>query len=246
MDRMTAFHGVGRERPRGALPPAPPSAPEIAFLLLAPVAAVIVFHISVINQAGYVDPEFYTGYGYSFARMWREFGPTYYAIRFPVIFLNEIFQRIGHGLAGYELLRLLIFWGCGIPLFLMTRRLYGAAIACAAYAFLFLNPLLPFAVLWDLTIFVSVPAALSGMAFWHLRAKRTLILSTISGFLFCVSVNSHAFTGTAILLFLMVEFAFAMAAPSGRRGMPRDIAGLIIGSAACMALGLLFFWVQVG
>ncbi len=246
MNRVTAILGAGSERPREAIVATPPSAAEIAFLLLGPIAAVIVFHISVINQAGDVDPEYYTGYGYSFARMWREFGPTYYAIRFPVTFLDEIFQCIDHGLAGYELLRLLIFWGAGIPLFLMTRRLYGAAIACAAYAFLFLNPLLPLAMLWDLTTFLAIPAALSGIAVWHLHPNRAFISSIASGFLFCVSVNSHAFTGTALLLFLMVEFAFALADPAGRRHIPRDIAGLVIGSAACMALGLLFFWVQVG
>jgi len=218
----------------------------ILYWVIAPIAAVLVFHISLINQAGYIDPEFYTGYGYSFQRMWLEYGCTYYAARFPVIFLNSLFQNIGHGLSGYILLRLLILWCSGIPLFLMVRRLYGTAIACAAYAFLFLNPLLPRILFWDLTTFLSVPTALAGIAVWHLRDKRSLGASVVSGFLFGVSVNSQAFTGTAIGLFLLVEFGFCFADVAPWRQLLSDILGLAIGGLICMGLGLLFYWGNVG
>ena len=63
--------------------------PEIVYCLVSPILAVLLFHIGIINQYGYVDPEFYTGYGYSFARMWQVYGPTYYAMRFPIMALNS-------------------------------------------------------------------------------------------------------------------------------------------------------------
>jgi hypothetical protein len=87
---------------------------EIIYCLVSPIIAVLLFNISIINQNGYVDPEFYTGYDYSFSRMWQLYGPTYYAMRFPIMVLNSFFQNLGPGLFGYTLLRLLILWACGI------------------------------------------------------------------------------------------------------------------------------------
>ena len=222
------------------------SAVEIVYCIVSPVIAVLIFNISIINQCYYIDPEFYTGYGYSFSRMWHVYGPTYYAMRFPIMFLNSFFQSLGSGLFGYALLRLLILWACGIPLYLSVRRLYGIWVAVIAYAFLFLNPLFARLLLWDLTIFVSIPAALAGMTVWYLRDQRSLLAATTSGFLFCVSVNSHAFTGTAVGLFLLTELIFALGTARGRRGLLVDGVGLALGSLVCLGLGLAFYWLYVG
>jgi hypothetical protein len=46
------------------------------WIALLPVAAVLGLHMSLLDQFGYVDPEFYTGYGLSFERMWHAFGLT--------------------------------------------------------------------------------------------------------------------------------------------------------------------------
>jgi hypothetical protein len=221
-------------------------AAEIVYCLIAPVITVLIFNISIINQYGYVDPEFYTGYGYSFSRMWHVYGPTYYAMRFPIMFLNSFFQGLGPGLFGYTLLRLLILWACGIPLYLSVRRLYGIWVAVVAYACLCLNPFFARLLLWDLTIFVSIPAALAGIAVWHLREQRSLLAATMTGFFLCVSVNSHAFTGTAVGLFVLTELIFALVTARGRRGLLVDGAGLALGSLVCMGLGLAFYWLHVG
>jgi hypothetical protein len=221
-------------------------AAEIVYCLVSPILAVLLFNISLINQYGYVDPEFYTGYGYSFARMWHVYGPTYYAMRFPIMFLNSFFQHLGPGLFGYTLLRLLILWACGLPLYFSVRRLYGSGVAVVAYAGLVLNPFFARLLLWDLTIFVSIPAALAGMAVWHLRAQRSLLTAATSGCLFCVSVNSHSFTGTAIGLFLLTEGLGALATAPARRRLRVDVAGLALGSLVCLGLGLAFYGLHVG
>ena len=126
------------------------------------------------------------------------------------------------------------------------RRLYGSWVGVVAYACLLLNPFFARLLLWDLTIFVSIPTALAGMAVWHLRAQRSLLTAAISGFLFCVSVNSHIFTGTAIGLFLLTELIFALATAWERRRLLVDVAGLALGSLVCMGLGLAFYGLHVG
>ena len=219
---------------------------EIVYCIVSPIIAVLLCHLSIINQNTYIDPLYYTGYGYSFSRMWHFYGPTYYAMRFPIMFLNTFFQNLGPGLFGYALLRLLILWVCGIPLYFSVRRLYGISVAAAAYAFLLLNPLFARLLLWDVTTFVSIPAALAGIAIWYLRDQRSLLTATISGLLFCASVNSHAFTGTAIGLFLLTEVLFALTTAGGRRQLLVDGAGLALGTLVCMGLGLAFYWLHVG
>ena len=119
--------------------------------------------------------------------------------------------------------------------------------ATHTYAFLFFNPFFARLLLWDLTIFVSISAALSGMAVWYLRSRRSLLAAMTSGFLFCVSVNSHAFTGTTIGLFLLTELIFALTTAQGRRGLlVEDGAGLALGSLVCLGLGLTFYWLHGG
>jgi hypothetical protein len=219
---------------------------EVAWIALIPVAAVLGLGISLVDQFAYVDPEFYTGYGQSFERMWHAFGLTYYAARFPVMALNAASQALFPGLPGYAIARALAFLMCAVPIYLLARRLYGTRVAMGAYAFLVLNPLLPRVLCWDLTTFLSIPSGLGGIALWYLSSGAWSPMVLLSGFLFAVSINSHVFTGTAIGVFLAVESAFALRRPGGIGWIASRLVTACAGGLVCLTLGLLYYWSQVG
>jgi hypothetical protein len=219
---------------------------QIAFILVAPVAAVVVFDINLINQDAMLDPWYYTGLGQNFRLLQGIFGWNYYAVRFPVIFLNTVFPGSMDPVAGYILLRYLILLACGVPLFLLSRQRFGTWIAVAAYLFLFCNPLLPRVILWDLTPFVSVPMALAGICVWHLEVRGRGLNRVLAGFLFCASIGSQAFTGTAILAFFLVELCHRLAKRQIRALILLDILAPSVGGAICFALGMLFYYIETG
>lgn len=219
---------------------------EGAFLALFPVVAVWLFNISIIDQEYYVDPEFYTGYGQSFARMWKVFGLTYYAARFPIMFLNTTTQWLLPGLGGYAVARLLIFLAAAIPLYLLVRRHHGRTVAVASYAFLLLNPLFPRVLGWDLTTSLSIPAGLSGIALWLLANRPWGGCAFAAGFMFATAVNSHVFTGTAIAVFLAIELMFSMSGRDRFRAFVVRSCTATAGAVTCMLLGLLFYRETVG
>jgi|SoiMethySBSTD1v2_1073268.scaffolds.fasta_scaffold00398_24 hypothetical protein len=219
---------------------------EGLYLVGLPIVAVAVLGISVIDQEGYVDPEFYTGYGQSFETMWEVFGLTYYSARFPIMFVNTTSQWLWPGLGGYSLLRLLVLLLCGIPLYTLARRHYGRPVAMASYAFLVLNPLLLRILCWDLTTFLSIPAGFAGITLWHLSSRAWSRSVLAAGFLFGVSVNSHVFTGTAIAVFLAVELVFAARRGRGLSWFVPRVVTLAAGGLLCLLLGLAFYAVTVG
>lgn len=223
-----------------------PSYPEWATLLLLPVLTVWALGISVINQHGYVDPEYYTGYGQSFARMWEVFGPKYFAARFPVIFVNVVSQQWLPGLGGYTLVRFVVFVLCAVPLYLLVRGMYGRPVALATYVFLLTNPLLPRILCWDLTTFLAIPCALAGVVLWYASAPARGLAILGAGFLFGLALAAHVFTGTAILVFLLVEALWARRATGSWRWMRARLGKLFLGGLLALAFGLAFYWWQVG
>lgn len=237
----------GREAPDPAPIQTVPSVRvgEMALLLLLPIAAVFVFGISVVDQHGSADPEYYTGYGQSFARMWEVFGPTYYAARFPVMFLNVVSQGLLPGVGGYAVVRLLVFAVCAVPLYLLARGLYGRSVALATYVFLLANPLLPRILCWDLTTFLSIPSALAGVTLWYASSGVWSGAVLAAGFAFGVSLSSHVFTGTAIATFLLVEAVFSMRGARVGWFLARCVT-LFAGFALCVALGLAFYRWRMG
>jgi hypothetical protein len=147
---------------------------------------------------------------------------------------------------GYILLRYFLLLGCGVPLYLWSRQRFGVGTAVASYLFLFSNPLLPRVMLWDLTTFVSVPAALAGICVWQLETRHRLLNRFMAGFLFCISVASQAFTGTAILTFFLVELCHRLAKRQFHMLIVYDMLAPSVGAAVCFALGMLFYYVEIG
>jgi hypothetical protein len=219
---------------------------DAAFLLLSPVVAWAALGIKLFNQNGYVDPWYYTGYGQIFPTLVETHGWPYYAVRFPVVFLISLFCSGGSPILGYGLLRYSLILLAGIPLYLLAKRHFGRPAAVCSFLFLFCNPLLPRVLLWDLTPFVSVPAALSGIAVWLLADENRHAGRFLAGALFAVSVSAHIFTITAIGCFLAVELAFALRKPRDLDGFARDLVWAALGGVVAVALGTLYYVARVG
>jgi hypothetical protein len=219
---------------------------EFAFVLLAPAAAVLLFDISLVNQDTYIDPWLYTAYGQNFDVLHALYGWPYYAVRFPVIMLISAFERPPNPIVGYVLLRYVLVLLSGGLLYLWSRRKFGVAIAVTSYLFLFCNPLFPRVVLWDLTTFVSVPLAVAGIALWLLPERPYWVDRFAVGFLFCASIASHAFTATAIGLFLIVEGLRTLARREFARFALYDVVATALGAAACFGIGVLYYYSHVG
>ena len=219
---------------------------EALCLVLLPPLAVQLLKIQLLDQEGYIDPEYYTGYGLSFVHLWHGFGLNYYAARYPVLALNMATQWTWPGLGGYLIARSLVFALAAMPLYLLARREWGRAAAMAGYAFLIVNPLFPRVISWDLTTFVSIPAGLAGIALWLLATTPLSVTAVLAGFLFWVSTNSHVFTATAVGVFLGVDFVFAVRSRAALGTFAGKTACSILGAAICCGLGVLFYLTTVG
>jgi hypothetical protein len=67
------------------------------------------------------------------------------------------------------IVRALVFLTCAVPVYLLSRRLYGRAVAMVSYAFLVLNPLLARIRAGSDTL-LSIPAVYGGIALGHLSS----------------------------------------------------------------------------
>lgn len=217
---------------------------ETLIILLLPPAAWYLLGIVLINQDGFVDPWIYTGYGQHFELLHTLFGWLYYSVRFPVIVLNEAAWQLG-AVTGYVVLRYLLLLACGTALYAWTRRTFGRSVAMAGYLFLIVNPLLPRVLLWDLTPFVSVPMALAGMSVWLVADDRPG-LRLLSGGLLCAAICAHAFTGSAVGMFLLVQASRRVRSGEWRALFRVDVLCTAGGAAICIALGCLYLFVRVG
>ena len=216
---------------------------EVFVILLSPVAAWLLLGITLINQDGYVDPWFYTGYGRAFTTLYALFGWPYYVVRFPVVILNEAFSW-SHPVLGFGVLRYLLLLACGIPLYRWARTTFGRSVALPSYLFLFCCPLLPRILLWDLTTFVSVPMALAGMGLWLVDESRTGRL--LSGICMTAAVAAHAFTGTAVGIFVLVQVVRRVRAGQYRQLVVSDICMTAFGAITCLIIGWGYYRYRIG
>ena len=219
-------------------------AAEWLLILFAPPAAWLLFGIVLINQNNQIDPWFYLGFGRAFHTLHDIFGWPYYAVRFPVVFLNGLFLSGEHPLIGYAVLRYLIVLSCGLPLYIWARARLGRPAAVVGFLFLVSNPLFPRVILWDLTPFVSVPMALAAMVIWlHSDGAGARFLS---GLLMMTSVAAHAFTGTALLTFLAIQVIRRLRAREFHDLIRKDVLVTGLGAIVCFAGGGLYYYARIG
>lgn len=204
----------------------------------APLLAWWLLDISLFIQRGYLDPWLYTGVGQVFEQLVDCYGWAYYLIRFPVTFLNRLFCQNAAPDVGFALLRYALVLIAGGALYAMALRHFGRIAAVTGYLFLFCNPLFLRVINWDLTPFLSVPAALAGAALWLYGERDSAWRYVAAGALFCVSFNAHIFTVTAIGCFMLaVGFTHLLL----RRPI-LCLVGQLLGATAGFALMWLAGW----
>lgn len=253
----------GSESPSSAYAPAPAPGAEIQWvslpergsrlspvewgmLLFAPLLAALVFQICPINQAETVDPWFYTGYSQAFRTLMNRHLYTYYAIRFPAIVPMWTAANTLGPIAGYVALRYLMFLAGGIPLYLLTRRHYGRAIAATAFLFLLCNPLFARIILWDYVNCFGVTYFLAGICIWY--------LSTPGGWgrfwacvLFTMAIFCHLFLITGVFFFLLTETLWAYwHSPSWREWFKAHALTGIKAAAMVLAVGYFAYVALIG
>jgi hypothetical protein len=217
---------------------------DVVFLLLAPFAAVPLFGICLLNQDTFVDPWFYTAYGRMLKEMVATSGWTYYNVRFPVVGSISLLSSIFAEPLGYLLLRYLVYVIAALPLYYLLSRTSGRLAAIVGVILLVASPLFARIVLWDLPIFVAIPAALAGMCLWLMPSPHRGLCKVLAGFLFAAAINSHAFVGTALASFYVAEFGMACWGARVKR-FACDAAWAAIGAVICIVLGLIYYSLAV-
>src|SRR5262245_15811546 len=162
---------------------------DLMLLLLAPLAAVPLFGICLLNQDSYVDPWFYTAYGRMLKEMVATSGWTYYSVRFPVVGSILLFSSIFAEPLGYVLLRYVIYIVAALPLYNLLSRTSGRPAAIAGVLTLLASPLFGRIVLWDWTSFLAIPAALAGICLWLMPSAHRTFYTILAGFLFAAAIN---------------------------------------------------------
>jgi hypothetical protein len=217
---------------------------DLTFLLLAPFAAVPLFGICLLNQDSSVDPWLYTAYGRMLKEMVATSGWTYYSVRFPVVGSISLFSSIFAEPLGYVLLRYFVYIIAALPLYNLLSRTSERPAAIAGVLTLLASPLFGRIVLWDLTSFLAIPAALAGVCLWLMPSPHRSFCRIFAGFLFAAAINSHLFVGTAVASLFVAEFGMACWAGRVKR-FAIDAASVAIGAVGCVMAGVIYYSLAV-
>lgn len=215
------------------------------FILLAPIAAVPLFGICLINQDRYVDPWLYTGYSRMLKPLVDIYGWRYYGIRFPVVGLMSLFAAIFKEPLNFIFLRYCIYAATAFVLYRFACRTLSKRAGLAAIVTLAATPQFAQILLWDVSSFLAIPAAIIGICLWLLPTQRPAAMRFAAGFMFAAAVNSHAFVATTIAAFLLVEFIADWCASKWKQ-FAAKLAWALLGGVACVAVGLLYYNLAVG
>ena len=124
---------------------------EAALLLLLPVALFFAYRVSPMNQVGFVDPWVYWGYIHNFEDLHARYGPTYYSVRFGLIFPSWLLQAVLSPIPGYYAFCYAMYLVAGVPLYLLVRCRYSVAAAVSAYTLMVTSLWLARSILWTAT-----------------------------------------------------------------------------------------------
>jgi hypothetical protein len=205
-------------------------------ILLAPVVAVLVLRLPLINQLDYADAWFYSAYAWVPKHHFELFQLNYFAVRFPAILPIGAFEHLLGAQHGYVALRYLVSIACGVALYLGARRFASRGVALAAVVLLFLNPFFTRMLLWDYAGFAAVSAGLMGVCLWYWAEDRRLLWTLLPGALLATAVFANALLATALLVFFAVEGVAALR--HGHAAVLRLLARLGVSLAA--AIGVFF------
>jgi hypothetical protein len=205
-----------------------------AVVLLGPVLGPLLLRAPLLNQLIYVDPWFYSGYGWSLAHNVAIFGWPYEADRFTVNLPIAVSTGLLGPIPAYFVLHYALMAGCGAFLYLAVRRYASVPVAAAAVCLLMFNPFFVRLMIWNYTTFVSLPCTVAGVALWYLGSTRTRALWTALGTGICLSAAIYANVGMGLVLPALIGVEAIAAIRGGRK----DIMTLLLRGCA-MAVGAL-------
>lgn len=221
--------------------------PVIATILLAPILAVLVLRLPLINQLDYADAWFYSAYAWVPKHHFEVFELNYFAVRFPAILSIGAFEHLFGAQYGYVALRYLVSVACGAALYLGVRRFADRRVALATVLLLFLNPFFSRMLLWDYAGFVALSAGLIGVCLWFWSEDRPLRWTLLAGAALATAVFANALL--AMLLFVLFAVEAVAALRHGRAAVLRLVARLALSAGAAVAvfaIGYLGYAVTLG
>lgn len=210
-----------------------------AFVILLPPAAWGFLDINPVLQLAMVDPWFYTGMGPAWQKIVEAYGWGYYYVRFPIGFLNGLASQTSDPMTGYLLLRWGICTATIAAVYLAVLRIYGRAGAVVAGLFLMCSPIFIGTMNSDYTPFVSVPAAIIGVALWLAGERHRWAWSLAAGMAFAVSANCHIFTSTAVAS-LAAGIAISQLLGGRWRQACIEVASVGVGFVLMCGVGMLY------
>jgi len=156
-------------------------------------AACIWLTRTMVTDAGYVDPFFYTGYMINSKSLISHFGMTYYLVRMAVILPGMwIYGLFGaeHGFFVLEYLKLLTG---SLSIFAIARRFYGPRVALFSAVFLCFSPWFIRANTWDYVDGFAIDYILAGIAFVLVPRRLSPISFALGGACCALATNSNLF-----------------------------------------------------
>ena len=180
-------------------------------LCIAPLIGVALLRAPVLNQLGYVDASFYSGYGWGLDHHLKIFGFTYYGVRFPPILLIAGSSALFGPVPGYLILRWLIMAGACWSLYRCTRLYASRRVALGAALLLALNPWFVRLVLWDYVTFVALPATIAAVAVWPRGSEhRGLRAAAVAGALLAAAAFANPLSVSVAPVLALVELVAAL------------------------------------
>jgi len=184
-------------------------------IVLAPVIAVLVLRIPLINQLNDADAWFYSSYAWVPKHQFAVFGWNYFSVRFPAILSIGVSERLFGVGGGYVVLRYLLAIVSGFSLYLCVRRFASVRVAIGAVLLLYLQPFFSRMLLWDYSVFLEVSVGLIGVALWYWSDGRPWAWTLLPGIALAAAVFANGLFVTAVLALLVVEGVAALR--QGRR-----------------------------
>ena len=221
-------------------------AAEALFLLLFPLASYMLLHPSPINQAGFLDPEIYTGYIHNISDLLTRYGLTYYSVRFGLILPARVLGLTFGFYKGYLILRYLLALTAGVPLYFLVKREFGTAMAVATYCALLTSPFLARALLWDYPDAAGVPYLLGGIALIALELKPTWAWDIVAGCLLGLAVHSNFFAVSILGLFLAVFVLVSLLHRRPFLPLLFRLSRLALGAVLATAVGMVYYYRLIG
>jgi hypothetical protein len=227
-----------------------PAAPwwAIAAVVLAPIIGVLFLRAPVINQIDYIDPWFYSGYGWSLSHGLSVFENTYYGVRFPPILLIAVSSDLFGALGGYLVLHYAILLGTGVALYCCARRFASPRAAAGGVVLLGLDAYYLRLALWDYVTFLQIPAMLAAVAiFPRLKGRWGLVAAAGAGALICAVGISEELGLLVVPPVLLVEFVAVLRRRDGEliQLIVRLIAA-VLGGVLLFAVGWFVYWRVAG